>query len=156
MLRAITFDLWNTIIQEKEYTQERVKCLSKLLHENNIHKSREEIKEAYKNSHEHVHKIWKEENRRYVSIYERLRYLLKSLSVVLPEDLLKRFSVQNEEMALIDPPLLVDGVEKTLSTLKLKYQIGIISDTGITPRRILRKILDMYNILDFFRCNNIL
>ena len=55
-----------------------------------------------------------------------------------------------KELALIDPPLLVDGVEKTLSALKWKYQMGIISDTGITPGRILRKILDMYNILDFF------
>ncbi len=124
--------------------------MSELLEEIDIHKSQEEIKKAYEKSHEHVHRIWNEENRRYVSIDERLRYLLKILSINLPRDLLKKFSLQNEELALTDPPLLVDGVEKTLVALRLKFQMGIISDTGITPGRILRRILDMYNILDFF------
>jgi HAD superfamily hydrolase (TIGR01549 family) len=51
---------------------------------------------------------------------------------------------------LDNPPSLRKGVFDTLSELSPNYNIGIISDTGITPGRIIRDVLEEYGIIDFF------
>jgi len=51
---------------------------------------------------------------------------------------------------LQDPPLLKNGVKKTLEELASRYQIGLISNTGVTPGRILSKVLEDHEILNFF------
>ena len=55
-----------------------------------------------------------------------------------------------ESVMLTNPPALKKGVFDTLSTLSVDYNIGMISDTAITPGRIIREVLKDYNILDFF------
>jgi FMN phosphatase YigB (HAD superfamily) len=55
-----------------------------------------------------------------------------------------------ERVMLSNPPSLRKGVFNTLSTLSFEYNVGMISDTGITPGKIIRKILKDYNIFNFF------
>ncbi|GAJ18343.1 unnamed protein product, partial [marine sediment metagenome] len=55
-----------------------------------------------------------------------------------------------ENVMLTNHPALKKGVSDTLSTLSVDYNLGMISDTGITPGRIIREVLKDYNILDFF------
>ena len=55
-----------------------------------------------------------------------------------------------EEVLLEDPPTLHEGVKLTLESLYGKYPIGLISDSGLTPGRVLRKVLKLRGILRFF------
>jgi len=58
LIKAVTFDLWNTIISDKDYTDQRVKCLADALRKLNTSRSHDEIREACIASHKHVHEVW--------------------------------------------------------------------------------------------------
>ncbi|MEM2897550.1 MAG: HAD family hydrolase [Candidatus Bathyarchaeia archaeon] len=150
MLKAVTFDLWNTLIQVKDYTEPRVKCLADALNEMGLSRECDEIRQAYRASHEYVHKIWREENHRHVSAEERLNHILKTLSVELPVNVKRHVLKEMRGFIVSDPPLLVEGVTETLEILNPKYKMGIISDTGMAPGNLLRKVLVGYRVLRFF------
>jgi len=150
LIKAITFDLWNTLISDKDYTDQRVKCLANTLRKMNISRSYAEIREAYTAFHTYAHKVWRDENYRYVTLDERLTYILKQLSVELKEDLRRKVLEEFEEVIVTDPPSLIEGVRETLELLSPKYKMGIICDTGITPGRVLRKVLEEHRVLRFF------
>ena len=51
---------------------------------------------------------------------------------------------------LKDPPSLKIGVKQTLEELSSDYKIGLISNTGITPGRIISKVFQEYEIFQYF------
>ena len=59
--------------------------------------------------------------------------------------------VYNEETILEKPPPLVENAKNVLEKLSSDYRMGIISDTGITPGRILRIVLEDAHVLGFFK-----
>ena len=150
MIKAVTFDLWNTIISDKDYTDQRVKCLAETLLKLNISRSYDEIIEACIASHEYVHEVWRDENYRYSPADERLNHILERLSAELTEDLRRRVLKEFEELVIADPPPLIEGVRETLEFLSPRCKMGIICDTGVTPGRVLRKVLAGHQILGFF------
>ena len=150
MIRAVTFDLWNTLIENKHYTEVRVRILAEALKKNGFSKDFQAIKEAYLSTHTHAYRVWQHENHRFVPTKERLEYILKNLSAQLPEDLKAKIVKEFEETALSDPPRLAEGVKETLECLSPRYKMGIISDSGVTPGRILRTILSEHHILKHF------
>jgi putative hydrolase of the HAD superfamily len=97
-----------------------------------------------------VYKVWETENYRFVPTKERLDHILENLSVQLPEDSQQNVIAYFEEIALSDHPRLIKDVKKTLERLSPKYKMGIISDSGFTPARILRKIIIKNGIFEFF------
>ena len=152
LIKAVTFDLWNTLISERSYADRRIRYLVNILNEQGITKDHAEIKGYYVEAHEYAHKVWKTENYRYVPAWERLEYILRRLCVDLPGDLKTSITKMFEEAILEDPPPLVEGARKVLETLNQNYTLGIICDSGITPGRVLRLVLKKREILDFFEC----
>lgn len=150
MIKAVTFDLWNTLISDRNYDDLRIRCLAKILSQQSIIKDYNEISEAISAAHERAHKVWEKENYRYVSVDERLEYLLENLKVNLPKNLKLSIVKEFRETILRNPPSLVEGVQEVLESLKPDYKLGIICDTGITPGNILRIILERAQILGFF------
>jgi HAD superfamily hydrolase (TIGR01549 family) len=63
---------------------------------------------------------------------------------------IKEINEAFENLMLANPPNLRKGVFDTLKTLSVDYSLAIISDTGIMPGKIIREVLKVYNILDFF------
>jgi putative hydrolase of the HAD superfamily len=57
---------------------------------------------------------------------------------------------QYEEAVLNDPPKLRDGARETLESLKGIVKIGLISDSGTSPGRVMRRILGDYDVLRYF------
>ena len=55
-----------------------------------------------------------------------------------------------EEAILSDPPRLKEGVFEVLDYVNGKYKVGLISVTGVSPGRILRRILEEHGVLDYF------
>ncbi|GAH01173.1 unnamed protein product, partial [marine sediment metagenome] len=76
--------------------------------------------------------------------------MLDELQIELEIEERKEINNIFENLMLTNPPTLKKGVFDTLSTLSVDYNLGMISDTGITPGRIIREVLKDYTILDFF------
>lgn len=150
MIKAVTFDLWNTLLSDRDYTDLRVRYLANVLTEQKTPRGYDEIVEAYISTHNYAHEIWESENFRYVSTEERVNHILRRLRVRLPGKLEATIIKEFKETILREPPTLIRGVKETLEALSLKYRLGIISDTGITPGYILREVLERHRILDLF------
>ncbi|MFQ6094672.1 MAG: HAD family hydrolase [Candidatus Bathyarchaeia archaeon] len=151
MIRAVTFDLWNTLISDKNYADSRVGYLADLLSERGMPRDYEKIRDIYLKAHDYAHTVWREENYRYVPCSERLDFVLKRLGVHLPRDLKRLIVKKFEETILEDPPPLVEGAREVLEELTPGYGMGIICDSGITPGRVLRLVLEDAQILGFFK-----
>jgi putative hydrolase of the HAD superfamily len=150
LIRAVTFDLWNTLIENRDYTDHRVNNLAATLGKMGYSLTENDIADAFVSTLTYVQKIWLNENYRFVPNKERLDFILQRLSARLPENLKQDVITYFEEIALSDPPLLIKGTKEILEQLSLKYKIGIISDAGFTPARNLRKILIKNGVLDLF------
>ncbi|MCW4019838.1 MAG: HAD family hydrolase [Candidatus Bathyarchaeota archaeon] len=152
LIKAVTFDLWNTLIVDKDYTDMRVNCLADALRKMNTPRRYGEIREAYDETHKYAHKVWRSrsENYRSLTTKERLNYILERLSAKLTEDLKAKVTKEFKEIALSDPPPLAENVQETLEFLSSRYRMAIISDSGITPGKVLRKILSGHRVLRFF------
>jgi len=151
LIKAVTFDMWNTLIQDKHYGDLRVKRVFKALGEIRILKSYSEIRKAYLSTHDYVYEAWRDENYRFVQVDERLRNILERLDADLTEPLRLKVLTDFQEFALADPPELVEGVIDTLRTLSSSLKMGIICDSGYTPGRILRRVLAKRGVLKFFK-----
>lgn len=151
LINVVTFDLWNTLLSDMNYADSRVRCLVKVINEYGVSRDHEEVRDAYVEAHEYAHQISVDEDFRHVSCLERLDYTLKRLSVDLPRNQ-KQYIVKTfEETILEKPPPLVPDAKKVLMELSPDYRMGIISDTGITPGRILRLVLENVHVLGFFK-----
>ncbi|RLI33091.1 hypothetical protein DRO66_10665 [Candidatus Bathyarchaeota archaeon] len=151
MITVVTFDLWNTIFSNMNYDDSRVGYLVEILNEYGESRDHEEVRDAYIEIHEYVHQISVDEDYRHVSCLERLAFILKKLNVDLPRNLKLHIVKTFEKTILEEPPPLVNDVKKVLEVLSPYYRMGIISDTGITPGKVLRLVLEDANVLGFFK-----
>ncbi len=151
MIRAVTFDVWNTLLADISYVEPRTRYLAKILSEAEVKVDMEKIVEAYHLSHNYSHIKSKMENYRYVSIEERVNYILEKLGVHIPRrlkmDVIEKFKVT----AVSNPPSLTEDAETVIKSLSHKYALGIICDTGMTPGAVLREILRRKGILKYFK-----
>ena len=81
-----------------------------------------------------------------------LHEMLEFLDVRLPRNGLAGLQRPVEEIYLRgDRPRPVPGVMEVLPRLSQRYRLGLISDVGLTPGRVLRKLLQRDGLLSLFR-----
>ncbi len=153
-IKAISFDFWNTLFAEtpgsfKLYQETRRSLLKESLTERGGTFSEEQIKQAALLEAESHHLIWTKEHRT-LTARERLRRILDTLNASLPEDTITRLVNDYEEGIYERPPILVDGARQVIEQLSSRYRLGIISDTGFSPGRVLRELMRNAGILDAF------
>jgi len=159
-IRAITFDLWDTVFiddsdEPKRAAQglapkpvERRNLVQQFLERHEpIH--RELIDSAYDTADAAFHQVWYSQNVTW-TVRERLSVLLKGLKRDLPEPEFNELVRLHEEMELAVRPDLAPNVANALSSLQGKYLMGVVSDVIFSPGRALRQLLDDYEILKFF------
>lgn len=151
MIKAITFDFWETIVGAIDYTDVRINFLANTLEIEGFSKNRKLIKDAYLSSQKAFYSAWKNEQK-YISAVERTESILKTLEINLSHkskhNIIKRF----EEIVLLAPPPLMNDSETVLKSLYDNYRIGLICDSGMSPGKILRKVLEYHNVLKYFCC----
>jgi putative hydrolase of the HAD superfamily len=152
-IKAITFDFWATLYQPKtvDYTQ-RILRLKETIetHSNNTFEV-EQFQSAVKVARESWSQTWLEEYRT-ITASEWLEILLLHLPAVLPPPLFQEIEAGLENSIFQDPPALAPKIKTLLPNLAKAYKLGVISDTGLTPGRVLREILSNDGILEFFSC----
>jgi putative hydrolase of the HAD superfamily len=149
MIKAITFDLWNTLLEDKHFNAPRLQATAEALRYHGTPRSPEEIKEAYISAARAYRREW-EEDQRHMTVERRIRHMLQRLNVKPEEEIIREMIDRFEDCFLEDPPTLKEGVEETLDALDGRYRLGIISDTGVTPGTLIRELLDRRGLLHHF------
>lgn len=156
MIKAVTFDLWHTLIFEPDetFTQRtrmiRMRETWKALKENGHKISYDEVKVAY-----HVHDFMLEEIwSRWEDVTERtqIRMLLDALGIKKGrKELYDVLKTPYGDALLKNMPQLAGGIDDALRFLKDEgYSLGLISNTGRTAGRGMKEVLERLGILQHF------
>jgi putative hydrolase of the HAD superfamily len=154
-LRAVTFDLWETLIADSPQlncrrTDYRIAEIGKILTGNGLGLPSAELERAHQSVWEECARSWERAvdlpYDRQVSLF--LDLARPGLSSDIPENALKRVCAIYAEAVLLFPPSPVSGAVRAVSELKARgLKIGLICNTGRTPGFVLRRLLSGYGIM---------
>lgn len=150
MIQAITFDLWNTLFSPKSYSELRLKQFYQFLQERKIFISFDKFEKAFHTKFHFSEVTFEEIEYRHIYTEDRILRVLESIGVKIPQPDVEMLKKKFESEMLQDPPLLKMGVKKTLEALAPEYNVGLISNTGVTPGKTISSVLEEYNILQYF------
>jgi putative hydrolase of the HAD superfamily len=159
-IRAITFDLWDTVlIDDSDEPKRAAQGLAPKPDErrNLVHQflerhepiSRESVDVAYITVDAAFRQVWYGQDVTW-TVRERLSVLLKGLGRQLPKSEFDELVRLHEDMELAVRPDLAVGAAEVLDDLHGKYRLGVISDAIFSSGRALRQLLAHYDILKFF------
>ena len=151
--KAISFDFWNTLFTEapdgyKFYGGRRQQLLEAALSGYETITPERISKASHVEARIH-HRIWVEQHRT-LTTRDRIIVILGALDAALPLERVDELTSAFEEGILDRPPIPVDGALDVIAQLHGKYRLGIISDTGFSPGRVLRRVLDQAGLLRAF------
>ncbi len=153
MIDTVTFDVWNTLVVHEFYDDRlrihRMRSVMETLCDEGYAFTREQIGNAYDYTEASLAAVWKSE--RDVGNDMHLALFLEGLGLEASDPLMDAIREPYSHALLHFQPRLVDGAKELLSTLKQQgYRIGLISNTGRTPGRTMRKVLEGYGLTRCF------
>ncbi len=151
MLHAVTFDFWGTLYQNAFARDERLRLLDEVLTRHDQPRPWTALEAAYQHVRSVWERVWREEHRS-ITFGHWVHEVLAFLEANLPEDAVADLQKPMEEIYLSgDKPRPVPSVGEVLPRLAERYRLGIVSDTGITPGRVLRQVLHRDGLLQYFQ-----
>jgi len=157
-ISAVTFDLWDTLIQEhpggaQRVAKSRVHEIVRILNETGAVHAEREVQDAYDKSGIFLELTWSK--RRDLTVRDQVLFLLNCIDDKLVGRLkgqdLDEIEKAYSEGILGNPPMLLPGAEEALRSVKAKgYRTGLISNTGRTPGSVLRLVMQDMGILHHF------
>ncbi len=154
MIKAITFDFWNTLYTAAAYAHPlRRRFLRSLLDKHQIDLDDEQLDTAEAMARDEWNRVWREDYRT-PSAAEWVRMMLAELNVRLPAADFEALAAYYDRSLLeADPgPTLIAGARETIGRLAHTYRLGIISDSGLSTGCTLREFLIRDQIIDRFAC----
>ena len=149
-LAALTFDFWGTLYQNAYAVEERLRLLDEVLARHGQPRSEDQLEAAYRRAASVWDRIWREEQRS-IPIERWLNEILSHLRVELPAEATGQLGRRIEEVHLHnEEPRPVAGVCEVVPQLAERFPLGLISDTGLTPGRVLRQVMDRHGLLSYF------
>jgi HAD superfamily hydrolase (TIGR01549 family) len=152
-IKAVSFDFWSTLFTEEPgafllYQDRRRSFLARavLTHRDVAHA---ELDKACLLEAESHNKIWRQQHRTALAA-ERISRILTHLDVSLPDASLAELVTNFEENILEHPPVLIKGAREAIEQLAGRYRLGIISDVGFAPGRVLKQVLADNELLHLF------
>jgi putative hydrolase of the HAD superfamily len=153
MIKAITFDYWNTLYADRNFEErleKRIDYFWEKLRVLGKKRTKLEIQLAFERAGSKWLNLWEKESKSFTP-REIVGLVLKNLNLDLPEDRISEFTIETGELTLKVPPVLIEGAKDFLKKISSKYSLGIISDTGATPGSVLKKIMEKDGIAKYFR-----
>ncbi len=160
MVKALTFDLWDTVIHDDsdepkrkalglptKAAQRRILAHAALARHGAI--DRALVDAAFDTTDAAFREVWYGQSVTW-PVRTRVGVLLKGLKRDLPKADLDEFIDALERMELEVQPDPVPGAIDAIKALKGKYKMAVISDAIYTPGRNLRRLLEMWGIKDCF------
>lgn len=149
MIKAVTFDLWNTLLVEKKYTDRRLEILGEALTAEGRSFDPAALSEAYRTAQQRHDKLWSRKHSHY-PLSERLDDILAGADAALRPAAKATVMDRWGDTILENPPPLTEGAVETVSAIAKRFRLGIISDTGITSGAKISELLGRYGILRHF------
>ena len=160
MIKAVTFDLWDTMIHDDsdEATRKARGLRSKraerrhLLWEalNAVQPiGAERVDLAYDVADAAFNHVWHDLFITW-TIEERLRVVLEGIGRELPDAAFAKVVAAHESMEVEIPPDTIDGIADALADLAQRYKLCVVSDTIVTPGRGLRDLLEGHGLKQYF------
>lgn len=149
MLKAVAFDLWETLITDtpaNSRQQERLRTsrLEEILRERGHGAVADRIEHAYRALWSRCQDLYWSEDRD-IPCRRQIEHFLEELGLepsTFHESVLAELEHAYAHAALEILPAAVAGAAETLATLKARgFGVGLISNTGRTPGSVLRSIL---------------
>ncbi len=159
-IKGITFDLWDTIIDDDSDEPKRATLglRPKVAHRRHViwdalnkHQpiEYETVELAYDTADAAFNRVWKENHITW-PIGHRIDLVLQGLGRSLPDADYAEVVRASEEMEIEVPPDMVPGADEAIAQLAGRYKLCILSDTVVSPARCLRELLDKYGVLQHF------
>jgi FMN phosphatase YigB (HAD superfamily) len=154
---ALTFDFWNTLYSAdagvwKEVGPRRMDALRKLLAAGGVRPSDEQVEQVYREGFDAYMASW--ESGRHFGAAEEVAFFLDRFGI--SADSIDAGAIEQavrgvEEAARLGAIPLVEGVAATIPRLAdAGYRLGVISDTSLTPGRILKEFMAADGLLEYF------
>jgi putative hydrolase of the HAD superfamily len=154
MLKAITFDFWDTLYKAAPYAFAlRRRFMFDLFARHHIDVSVEQVDEAEDVARREWNRAWREQYRTPPAA-DWVRWMLDELLITLPPDDFGALADYFDRSLLeADPgPTLIDGAGEAVRRLAQIYRLGIISDSGLSVGNTLRHFLKRDGLLECFTC----
>ncbi len=153
VVRGLTFDFWGTLFTEgprflEVVLPKRYEILLDATSEAGVPASEEAVREAYRAASAAFRAAW--EAGEQMSNYDRVAYMFKTLGVPFDEGLVALTARRLEDAALEGELVPLPGTLEAIPALAQDYPLGIVSDTGLTPGRIIRELLARINMARYF------
>ena len=154
MLKAIAFDLWETLITDTPDTlrrQERLRLtrIEEILTARGFGAAADRIESAYRTIWHRCQELYWSADRD-IPCRRQIEHFLEELGLeagTFDEPTLAALEHAYAHAAVEILPSLVDGAPETLGALKSRgFGVGLISNTGRTPGYALRRILDQLGL----------
>lgn len=154
MLRALTFDYWDTLYEGgalPERVALRRTAVGALLGAYGRALPEEQLRALYEASGREAERWWSEEHRGY-STNDRLRWILERAAVT-PRERCEHVATAADAVdnaLLMLPPAMLPGAWQMLRTLSRRLTLAVISDTGFASGRAQDRLLEKDGARDYF------
>ena len=158
MIDTVTFDLWNTLVSNwpldnQRYGRIRVERINSILEQNGQKLKFDHLFQAYDKGFEKCKEIWRQNLD--LSTEEQLKImfdLMKNDGLKnIPTDLMAELVEAFVSPILDEPPPVIDGAKETLHQIKKEnYKVGLICNTGRTPGKTIRILLEQVGMINYF------
>ncbi len=161
MIKAMTFDLWDTIVVDDSdeierkkkglhtKAEERLYLLTQEIQKHHPTISNDRITSAFKTANDKFNVSWKQKHVT-PSVSERLGYAFEDLKIK-PTPGFDKLVHAVEYMEVEIMPVLTEGIAEALAELAKFCKLAIISDAIHTPGKGLRDILKKYHLFNHFQ-----
>ncbi len=149
-MRAITFDFWGTLYRyESSDRERRAVMLRGLLLQAGYDRPLAQLLAANDLAWQRWALIWAREHRTEDARFW-LQTFLQSVEAALPPALFEE-AVERLEAVVMEPYVRpVEGAPALLEAVAAHYPVGLISDTALTPGRLIRARLERDGLLRYF------
>lgn len=159
-IKAVTFDLWDTIVHDDSDEPKRRELGLRSKRDERRHLAWEALNAiepinyetvslAYDVADSGFNVAWKEDSINW-RLEQRIRVILNGLGRTLPQ---KDFDLLVERTGAMEvevPPDAIEGITDALADLSQRYRLAIVSDAIVTPGTGLRELLARHGVKDYF------
>jgi putative hydrolase of the HAD superfamily len=155
MLKAIAFDLWETLItntpeQSQQHELLRLQQMERILREQGYEGTAQQIEMAYRRQWHRCQELYWASDRD-ISCRTQIDHFLEALELEISDEATLDALEQAYSRAAVEVlPSTINGAAAVLEEVKQRgLRVGLISNTGRTPGYALREILDRVGLARF-------
>ena len=159
-IKAVTFDLWDTLVDDdsdepiraaqglRSKKEERRYQIWEALNANE-QIDYELVALAYDTAEAGFNVVWKECHINW-TVEQRIRVVLAGLKRQVSDGTFEKLVQGHARMEVDISPLPIDGIAEALEDLSMRYKLCVVSDSIVTPGVGLRDILDKHGLKKYF------